>query len=39
MSVSRVTIEVPIEVDATVTGCLAACPGIAASTRVITMPE
>jgi hypothetical protein len=39
MSVSRVAIEVPIEVDATVTGCLVACPGIAAGTRVIAMLE
>jgi hypothetical protein len=39
MSVSRVAIEVPVEVDATVTGCLVACPGIAAGTRVIAMLE
>jgi hypothetical protein len=39
MSISRVAIEVPIEVDATATGCRKTCPGSAASIRVIAMLE
>lgn len=37
MSVRGVGIEIPIEVDATVTGCLLAWPGIVADARVIAM--